>query len=100
MNTLLIKLLRPLLNLLEHNRWWLFGIIYFFAVGVYYFVCDVEGLVSFYQAFALFAMSIAPIEGAGNCNTWVYIAGILAALYTVTSVVSLVAKRFIDKESV
>jgi len=100
MNTLLIKLLRPLLDLLEHYRWWLFGIIYFFAVGVYYFVCKVDGLVSFYQAFALFAMSIAPIEGAGNCNTWVYIAGILAALYTMTSVISLVAKRFIDKESV
>jgi len=100
MNALLIKLLRLLLNLLEHYRWWLFGIIYFFAVGVYYFVCKVDGLVSFYQAFALFAMSIAPIEGAGNCNTWVYIAGVLAALYTVTSVVSLVAKRFIDKESV
>lgn len=99
MRALLIKTLRPLLHLLEKYRWWIFGVIYAFGVGVYYFVCKVEGLVSFYQAFALFAINVTPVEGA-NCNTWVYIAGIVAALYTTLSVVSLVAKRFIDTQSV
>ena len=99
MIALLIKTLRPLLLVLEKYRWWIFGVIYAFGVGVYYFLCKVDGLVSFYQAFALFAINVTPVEGA-NCNTWVYIAGIVAALYTTLSVVSLVAKKFIDTQSV
>jgi len=100
MKALLIRLLKLLLNILEKYRWWIFGVIYAFGVGVYYFACKADGLVSIYQAFALFAINIVPIEVAGTCNTWVYIAGIWAALYTTLSVVSLVAKKFVDTQSV
>lgn len=102
MKALFIKILKPLLSVLESYRWWIFGLIYTFGVGVYYFVCKVEGIVAIYQAFALFAMSLTTVttDGANGCNTWVYIAGLMAAFYTVISVISLVAKRYIDTHSV
>ena len=102
MKALFIVVLKPLLSILEKYRWWIFGVIYAFGVGVYYFVCNVDGLVSVYQAFALFAISVTPItgEGTNTCNTWIYIAGLFAALYTTLSVVSLVAQKFVDKQSV
>ena len=99
MSPLFLKSLRPLLDLLENHRWWLFAVIYAFGAGVYYFGCQVDGLVSLYQAFTLFTLNVAPVKGSG-CNTWVYLAGFVAAFYTALSVISLIAKRFIDTQSV
>ncbi len=98
----IIKVLKRILGLLENYRWWIFGVIYLFGVGVYMFVCHAGLLASVHSAGALFALSVNtnfPDATAGH-TTWVYAAGLLAAFYTVISVISLVAKKFIDKQSV
>ncbi len=99
MASLIIKTLKPLLNILENYRWSIFGLIYGFGVFVYAVLCKKEWLVAGYEAFALFALNVSTVEGS-SCNTWVYIAGLLAAFYTVMSVVSLVARRFVNTQSV
>jgi len=95
MKALFVEILKLLLSILENYRWQIFGLIYAFGVGVYYFICKVKGIVAIYQAFALFAMSLTPY-GANGCDIWIHIAGLMAAFYTVISVVSLVAKRYMD----
>ena len=97
MNALSIKLLRPLLRILEKYRWGLFWVIYGFGVGVYVWVCHHAWYVALYEGLALFAMNVKT-SGAGS-DVWVYVAGFLAAFYTVLSAVSLVARQFVDKAS-
>ena len=102
MNTIFIHLLKPLLYLLENYRWQIFGFIYLLGFGIYKFVCHARWLESAYYAASLFALNVKtdfPLAPQGVAF-WLYLTGLLSAFYTIISVVSLVAKRFIDKQSV
>lgn len=101
MKTLAIKIIKPILHILENYRWWIFWFIYSFGVWVYYSMCKLSIIESIYQSLALFAMSIASIPNASQqCTFWLYIVGLLAAFYTAMSVISLVAKKFVETQSV
>ena len=94
-----LSLLNHLLQLLSRYRWRLFWGIYGFGFAVYFLGCGRGLLASLYQSFALFTLNINPAEDAA-CNTWLYVAGLLAALYTTTSVIQLIARRFIQRQQV
>jgi len=95
----LINFLKTILKLLENHRWMLFWVILLFAFGVYKFLGHTGGLEALYSAISLFALNIeADLPSASSgFKTWVYIAGLLAAFYTVINIISLIAKRFVNR---
>ena len=96
---LFVSSLAGLLQALSRYRWRLFWAIYLFGLGIYYFGCGRAPLTAIYQAFTLFTLNNNPAEDAA-CNTWLYVAGLLAALYTTASVIHLVARCFIHRQQV
>lgn len=99
---MILGIFNILLHGLEKYRWLLFGLIYLFGFGVYKFACGATWLQSAFNAASLFTLTIdtnfpKAMEGA---TTLLYIAGLLAAFYTIASILSLLTKNFVDRNSV
>ncbi len=94
----ILNLVKGLFSLLEKYRWYIFILIYFTGLLFYKYICKSDWLPSFYHAAALFTINIKTDSPSltDNSLTWLYIIGLIAALYTITSLISLVAKQFVD----
>ena len=87
---------------LKKYRWWLFSLIYMAGFFLYHFVCHLNILASLFRAATLFTLNIYTDipEKSLYCLDWLYGVGLMAGFYTVLSLISLIAKRYIDKQYV
>lgn len=98
----ILRSISAIFKLLESYRWKLFGVIYLVGFVIYKFICNAHWLEAFYLAATLFTLNIKTDfpNAMHGAETLVYIIGLIAALYTISSLLSLLAKQFIGKKNV
>ena len=91
--------LKYILQLLKRYRWFLFSLIYAVGFYIYYFLCKFTLLPALFYTTTLFTLNLHTdtLNPDKSCVELLYVMGLIAGLYTVLNLISLFAKKYIDK---
>jgi len=99
---ILLNGFKSILQILNYYRWWIFILIYVLGFFLYHVLCHFDILPALFHTASLFTLNLytdIPPQST-YCMPYLYGMVLLAGLYTVLSVISMVAKDYLDREYV